>query len=639
MNISNPVLAGQFSYYLDGSRSNPVSYLFSKDLNQDSIDEVFFVSFETQPNSPQNYSNTSVHIFGWSNNLFQEVTAQWLPGAANLVEGVGDIAFGDFNGDGRTDVFLSAYTDMNHPVNAYVLINQGNRFEKVSLGLETWMHAVASADINQDGYDDILVAGYSGSFHQYLGSPNGLVKYQGMVGSSGLALGDFLGNGTVSAIYVDAGSKMQDTFLFRLDINSSNKTIGFTKVATLPGPRLAVLGLETATASSHDIRARPVDFNGDGLLDVVVFSYLANYTSGLQQNDHKSEIQFLLNGGQGKFTDVTDTYRVNYDVRGGMGYYPQVFDFNLDGLPDIFSSAPDWMPSYNSTTLLLQQQNGIFVDSSRDLFRTNVVTNNLSQSIITTGPNGNQFLVSEGKWDWSNPVTKVYLQSLSFPERDQSETLTGTDLDNRIYGLSGNDQLLGKKGNDLLDGGLGIDAAIYVGKRNDYLLTLDKGNARLIDSASTRDGTDTLTNVERLKFSDTNIALDVGPTQNAGSVYMLYKAAFNRAPDAGGMGYWLAQKDAGSNIVTNIAQGFVASKEFTDKYGTNPTNASYVDKLYQNVLGRAGESGGVTYWNQELDAGRISKAAVLVQFATLPEGAALVANLIANGIQYQEWVG
>ena len=74
------------------------------------------------------------------------------------------------------------------------------------------------------------------------------------------------------------------------------------------------------------------------------------------------------------------------------------------------------------------------------------------------------------------------------------------------------------------------------------------------------------------------------------------------------------------------------------KYGKQ-SNSSYVDKLYQNVLGRAGESGGVTYWNGELDAGRITKAAVLVQFATLAEGAANVASLIANGIPYTEYVG
>jgi hypothetical protein len=234
----------------------------------------------------------------------------------------------------------------------------------------------------------------------------------------------------------------------------------------------------------------------------------------------------------------------------------------------------------------------------------------------------------------------IFIGSVDSAEDDKADGYDGNDLFNGYGGSS-----------DLFNGGNGIDTSVYRGKLLDYVLTKnisfwnpstlknDLTGLQVVDKTTGRDGTDGLVNVERLKFSDTNVALDVGPTQNAGSVYMLYKAAFNRAPDAGGMGYWLAQKDGGSNIVTNIAQGFVASKEFTDKYGTNPTNASYVDKLYQNVLGRAGESGGVTYWNQELDAGRISKAAVLVQFATLPEGAALVANLIANGIQYQEWVG
>ena len=47
----------------------------------------------------------------------------------------------------------------------------------------------------------------------------------------------------------------------------------------------------------------------------------------------------------------------------------------------------------------------------------------------------------------------------------------------------------------------------------------------------------------------------------------------------------------------------------------------------------------MAYWNQQLDVGNISKAAVLAQFATLTEGAANVASLIANGISYTEFVG
>lgn len=147
MQLGSKTLAGTFSYYSDGSRANPVSYLYAQDLNKDGVDEVLFVAFETQPNTPGQYSNTSVHIFGWHEGTFKDVTQQWLPGDSNRVEGVGDVAFGDFNGDGLKDVFLSAYTDMDFAVNAYVLYNTGAGFNKVTMGMQTWQHSVRSHEV------------------------------------------------------------------------------------------------------------------------------------------------------------------------------------------------------------------------------------------------------------------------------------------------------------------------------------------------------------------------------------------------------------------------------------------------------------------------------------------------------------
>ena len=205
-------------------------------------------------------------------------------------------------------------------------------------------------------------------------------------------------------------------------------------------------------------------------------------------------------------------------------------------------------------------------------------------------------------------------------------------------GSAKNDVVVQNSLNNAIDGGAGIDTAIYSGAASQYQTTTGT-QATVVDKTTNRDGTDTLTNVERLKFADTNVALDIGPYQNAGAIYMLYKATFNRAPDNSGMGYWLSQVDSGKNLVTNIAQSFLSTPEFIAKYGTNPSNATYIDKLYQNVLGRSGDAGGVAYWNQQLDSGAVSKAAALVSFATLPEGASNVASLIANGIPYTEWVG
>lgn len=636
MQIGSKQLAGQFSYYTDGSRSNPVSYIFAKDLDGDGSQEVLFVAFETQPNTPQNYSNTSVHIFGWKSNVFQDLTSQWLPNNTNLVEGVGDVAFGDFNGDGLSDIFLSAYTDMNHPVNAYQLINLGGTFKKVSLGSETWMHAVASADINGDGYDDVVSAGYS-NFHQFLGSTSGLIPYRGMVGSSGLALGDFLGDGTITAIFIDAGSGSQDTFLYRFEVNQQNQIVGLQKIATLPGPRLAALGLETSTASSHDIRARPMDFNGDGLQDVVVFSYLADYSQSLSQNSHKSEIQFLLNLGNRQFKDVTDQYRVGYDTAGYVGYYPQVADINLDGRLDIFTSSPDWMPSYNSTTLLLQQQDGVFLDTDRALMRSNITANAYAQEIMVSGPNQARYLISESKWNWSDPITKIYIQAVTFPEREAAEALAGTSSSDWIYGLGGNDQIEGKKGNDVIDGGSGIDTATYSGLVSQYQTTAG-AQAVVVDKTSNRDGTDTLTNVERLKFSDKNIALDTGKDQSAGAAYMLYRAALDRQPDDEGLGFWISVLDRNVNI-NDVAQAFMTNPEYIAKYGANNSNSDFVTNLYANVLHRPLDKPGFDFWVNGLDKGLTNRAAVLEAFASSPDNVNQVASLIANGIQYKEYVG
>jgi hypothetical protein len=186
--------------------------------------------------------------------------------------------------------------------------------------------------------------------------------------------------------------------------------------------------------------------------------------------------------------------------------------------------------------------------------------------------------------------------------------------------------------------GTGSQTVIYSGISSNFAITITGSTISIVDNSMSL-GTHTLTNIQRLQFTDTNVALDIIPTQTAGAIYMLYQATFNRTPDAAGLGYWIAQVDKGANIITTAAASFVQSPEFVAKYGSNPTNASYVDNLYQNVLHRAGESGGVAYWNQQLNTGAATKAFVLEQFATLAEGAALVAPAIAHGIAYTQWVG
>ena len=88
---------------------------------------------------------------------------------------------------------------------------------------------------------------------------------------------------------------------------------------------------------------------------------------------------------------------------------------------------------------------------------------------------------------------------------------------------SDNDALTGGSGNDTIDGGTGTDTAMYAGNRSSFVLATTSGGWISTDTKGT-EGMDTLQNVERLKFSDGAIALDVGATQSGGETALLMGA-------------------------------------------------------------------------------------------------------------------
>jgi hypothetical protein len=93
---------------------------------------------------------------------------------------------------------------------------------------------------------------------------------------------------------------------------------------------------------------------------------------------------------------------------------------------------------------------------------------------------------------------------------DNPNTLNGTangdDLEGRggndtLNGLAGDDTLYGGAGDDTLDGGTGIDTAVYQNDKSNYDITALNGVVTIHDRTG-KDGTDTLTNIERLNFRD-----------------------------------------------------------------------------------------------------------------------------------------
>ena len=90
-------------------------------------------------------------------------------------------------------------------------------------------------------------------------------------------------------------------------------------------------------------------------------------------------------------------------------------------------------------------------------------------------------------------------------------------------GTAYNDSLTGGPGNDTIDGGAGTDTITYSISRSNFALAKASSGFALTDNRGVN-GTDTLLNIERIKFSDGGIALDVGATQSAGETALLLGA-------------------------------------------------------------------------------------------------------------------
>ena len=218
---------------------------------------------------------------------------------------------------------------------------------------------------------------------------------------------------------------------------------------------------------------------------------------------------------------------------------------------------------------------------------------------------------------------------------DGNDSIQGNSFANNLSGMRGNDTLIGEAGNDTIDGGAGIDTADYSGVHTGYTVAIASGEVVLTDKTANRDGSDSVINVERAKFTDGTLALDIAPDQNAGKVYRLYQAAFARTPDIPGVKYHLNDMETKGLPLWQIASNFLASPEFSSKYGSNPSDTQYINALYKNVLNRIPAASEVAWYQNQFTAKAMDHQAALIGFSESPENVALVGSAIANGI----WLG
>jgi hypothetical protein len=78
-----------------------------------------------------------------------------------------------------------------------------------------------------------------------------------------------------------------------------------------------------------------------------------------------------------------------------------------------------------------------------------------------------------------------------------------------------------------------------------------------------------------------------------------YVQFLGRAPEAGAVDYWMGQIAQGASRA-DVAVGIVGSDEYYQNAGNDPV--TFVENIYNDVLGRAPDNGELSYWVSVVDS-------------------------------------
>jgi hypothetical protein len=193
---------------------------------------------------------------------------------------------------------------------------------------------------------------------------------------------------------------------------------------------------------------------------------------------------------------------------------------------------------------------------------------------------------------------------------DHSDHIIDGAGDNWIWASSGDDTIRMIGGTDTVIGGDGHDTVAFGVMRIASTVLVQGGMAEVTSAA----GYAQIQEVEMLRFIDGTLA--IGLDSDEAKIARLYDAALDRGHDQRGLKAWVGGLVGGLSM-NQIADGFMASSEFQNKYGALDDTA-FVRQLYLNVLGREGEETGVDAWIGGLRGG-LSRADIVVGFSESAE--------------------
>jgi len=544
---------------------------------------------------------------------------------------------------GTTTLFGGAYNDVKN-VGNYAYVASGAGLKVIDVSNPATPQLVAKYDTNDsaNGIDifgnkaylatnkGLLILDVSTPSNPSFVSQYGISKYYGVD-----AAGDYvyIASGSAGLVVLNVFDPTAPT------LSGTYETIGYTGGVSVLG-NYAYVADPTSGLKIIDISnpAAPTfsgtyDTTGRALGVSVLgnYAYVADGLSGLQIIDISIPAAPTLSG----------TYDTTGDARGVsvLGNYAYVADSSA-GLQIIDISTPA-APTHSGTYDTTGSARGVSVlgnyayvaDSSAGLQIINITdptTPTLSGTYDTTGfaygvsVLGNYAYVADGSAGLS--IVKVQMTDT---DNDGVPDVTDTDDDND--GVLDNADAFPLNANESVDtDGDGTGNNADTDDDNNGISDADEiahglNPLDVSDATADADG-DGISNADEIQAgTDPQVA---NLTDVEKFVKRFYEVILGRTPDSAGLVDWSSKLEGLSKSGADIAKGFIFSAEYNID---SKSDTEYLNTLYSAFFDRAGDTGRLAYWHNQIALGA-SRTDVLdgflnsLEFINLAESYGIIAN-------------
>ena len=544
--------------------------------------------------------------------------------ADSQTNGSTSVAIADFNKDGIPDVFLPPYNETpNLPTSSIAYLSNANgTYSKVTVGDLVEAQDGVLALIN--GTPTVFTASYyaTSSNADTATSFNGaggftIIPNTGVGANTSVAVADFYGTGEYSAVYGDFeyGPNFSNNGRFGIYGYHLSQLMASGYPFDVGNPYFdqpAYAGYQSflgPNGTQSSFRIWTDDFNHDGMMDILVEGEIWSPTLNFQ----KDILQMFQNAGSYQFADVTDAFNPQFDKNcGDQDAVPQSRDIDGSGINSYLLSTGNYSISQppcsyvivndgtgSLQTALYQTLNGYgkqvinwllspygsprnqvaafpgyFIDTnSSPLIRAYQTPNGLLNFVAIVGggldpglnPNApvTEFFVNI---PLQLDVSTQFTRPITIVNRNGSHLIRTFAGDDTIY--SGNDG-----GFATVDGGLGTNTVVYSGPSQNYSPTHNSDGGWTIKDNVGTDGTDTLTRIQRLQFTDVVVNL-AAPTTLGPAASIVFVAGASQSATvntAFSTSLQVTVRDFLGNPVPNVVVTFSAPKSGAS--GTFPGSA------------------------------------------------------------------